>query len=325
MANVLVTGAAGFVGSHLAEACLAQGHRVIGVDSLAPYYDPALKRENVARLRSHGAWTLVEDDLTDADLPSLLQGIEVVFHLAAQPGVRSSWGRSFNTYVESNVNALQCLLEASRAAELERFVFASSSSVYGDAERLPTAEDTVLQPISPYGATKVLGEHLCRLYHRSYGLPTVTLRYFTVYGPRQRPDMAFNKLIRAAFEEEEIIIYGDGAQTRDFTFVADAVDGTLAAARTGTPGATYNLGGGARTSMNHVLDLLSDLTGRELNVRRVVAQPGDARDTAADISLAREQLGYMPSHSLHQGLREQVEWHRRDRRLSAAMAPAMTD
>jgi UDP-glucose 4-epimerase len=310
MARLFITGAAGFIGSHFAERCLEQGHSVLGVDSLTSYYEPELKRANVDHLRSHMSWAFLEGDLVDLDLDSLLDGIEVVFHLAAQPGVRTSWGQTFGAYVDSNVTALQRLLEASRSVALERFVFASSSSVYGDAERLPTNEKTALQPISPYGATKVLGEHLCRLYHLSYGLPTVILRYFTVYGPRQRPDMAFNKLIRAALEHEEIVIYGDGGQTRDFTFVGDAVDGTIAAATHGQPGGVYNLGGGARTSMNEVLEMIADLTGEGLNVRRVAAQAGDARDTAADTSRARAQLSFAPSRSLYEGLSEQVAWHR---------------
>jgi nucleoside-diphosphate-sugar epimerase len=307
MASILVTGAAGFIGSHLAQGCLEQGHRVLGIDSFTRYYEPEVKRANVAQMEDHASWTFLEGDLVDLDLASLLDGIEVVFHLAAQPGVRTSWGQTFGAYVDSNVTALQRLLEASRSVALERFVFASSSSVYGDAERLPTNEETALQPISPYGATKVLGEHLCRLYRLSYGLPTVILRYFTVYGPRQRPDMAFNKLIRAALEHEEIVIYGDGGQTRDFTFVRDAVDATIAAASNGHPGAVYNLGGGARTSMNEVLEMIADLTGEELNVRRVAAQAGDARDTAADTSRARAQLGFAPSRSLYEGLSEQID------------------
>jgi nucleoside-diphosphate-sugar epimerase len=318
VANVLVTGAAGFIGSHLAQGCLEQGHRVLGIDSFTAYYEPELKRANVAQMEDHASWCFIEGDLLDLDLLSLLDGIDVVFHLAARPGVRSSWGTTFGAYVDSNVMALQQLLEACRSAALDRFVFASSSSVYGDAERLPTDEDTPLQPISPYGATKVLGEHLCRLYHRSHALPTVVLRYFTVYGPRQRPDMAFNKLIRAAFEREEIVIYGDGDQTRDFTFVRDTVDGTIAAASKGHPGAVYNLGGGARTSMNDVLEMIADLTGEELNVRRVAAQAGDARDTGADTSRARAQLGFAPSRSLYEGLSEQVAWHRGARRPAAA-------
>jgi UDP-glucose 4-epimerase len=322
MANILVTGAAGFIGSHLAQRCLAQGHSVLGVDSFTPYYDPELKRANLTQVAGHASWTLLDGDLVDLDLASALDGIEVVFHLAAQPGVRASWGQSFGAYVDSNVTALQRLLEASRLADVERFVFASSSSVYGDAELLPTSEETPLQPISPYGATKVLGEHLCRLYHLSFGLPTVVLRYFTAYGPRQRPDMAFNKLIRAALGHQEVAIYGDGAQTRDFTFVSDAVDGTIAAAWKGSPGAVYNLGSGARTSINEVLGMIADLTGGELNVRRVVAQAGDARDTAADISRARAQLGFAPSRSLYEGLGEQVAWHRGEMRFVAA-APVL--
>jgi nucleoside-diphosphate-sugar epimerase len=309
MANVLVTGAAGFIGSQLAQRCLDLGHRVLGIDSFTPYYDPDLKRANVAQIGTHESWRFLEGDLADLDLASALNGIEVVFHLAAQPGVRSSWGQTFGAYVDSNVTALQRLLEASTSASLERFVFASSSSVYGDAERFPTDEETRLQPISPYGATKVLGEHLCRLYHRSHGLPTVMLRYFTVYGPRQRPDMAFHRLIRAALAHEEIVIYGDGGQTRDFTFVSDAIDGTIAAAWNGPPGAIYNLGGGTRTSMNEVLEIIAELTGEELDVSRVAAQAGDARDTAADTTGARVQLGFGPSRSLCEGLREQVAWH----------------
>ncbi len=311
MANVLVTGAAGFIGSHLAQACLEQDHRVLGVDCFTSYYEPEIKRSNIRHMQDRPGWEFREADLANADLAELLDGIEIVFHLAAQPGVRASWGQTFGAYVDSNVTALQRLLEASRAVGLERFVFASSSSVYGDAERFPTTEDTPLQPISPYGATKALGEHLCRLYHRSHALPTVMLRYFTVYGPRQRPDMAFNKLITAALRHEEIVIYGDGGQTRDFTFVRDAVQGTIAAAVDGHPGAVYNLGGGARTSMNEVLEMIADLTECKLNIRRVAAQAGDARDTAADTSRARTQLSFSPSRTLYDGLREQVEWHRR--------------
>jgi UDP-glucose 4-epimerase len=321
MANVLVTGAAGFIGSHLAQGCLERGHSVLGIDSFTSYYEPELKRTNLAQIGLHPSWRFVDGDLADLDLLSILDGIEIVFHLAAQPGVRASWGQTFGAYVDSNVTALQRLLEAARSVALERFVFASSSSVYGDAERLPTTEETPLHPISPYGATKALGEHLCRLYHRSHALPTVMLRYFTVYGPRQRPDMAFNKLIRAALEHEEIVIYGDGGQTRDFTYVSDAVDGTIAAAEDGQPGAVYNLGGGARTSMNEVLEMIRDLTGEQLNIRRVAAQAGDARDTAADTSRARAQLGFNPLRSLYEGLSEQVGWHRGQSRPVAMTSP----
>jgi nucleoside-diphosphate-sugar epimerase len=321
MAKVLVTGAAGFIGSQLAERCLKQGDAVLGVDSFTPYYDPELKRANVAQIGAHESWSFLEGDLVDLDLVSVLDGIDVVFHLAAQPGVRASWGETFGAYVDSNVTALQRLLEASRAASIKRFVFTSSSSVYGDAEWLPTTEDVRLEPISPYGATKVLGEHLCRLYQRSHGLPTVVLRYFTVYGPRQRPDMAFHKLIEAAIAHKQIVIYGDGEQTRDFTFVDDAVDGTLAAAWSGLPGAVYNLGGGVRASMNEVLDIVAHITGEELRITRVAAQAGDARDTAADTSAARKQLGFAPSRSLYDGLLDQIYWHQRSKAMTAPATP----
>ncbi len=322
MARVLITGAAGFIGSHLTQRCLEQGHSVLGVDCFTSYYAEELKRENLAQIEDVARWEFVEDDLASMDLTSLLEDVQVVFHLAAQPGVRASWGQTFEAYVTSNVTALQRLLEAATTTGVDRFVFASSSSVYGDAAQLPTAEDTPLQPISPYGATKALGEHLCRLYHRNYALATVMLRYFTVYGPRQRPDMAFNKLIRAALENDEIVIYGDGGQTRDFTFVADAVQGTIDAALHGRPGSVYNLGGGSRTSMNEVLDMIAEMTGEQLNVRRVAAQAGDARDTAADTGRAREQLGFAPSRSLREGLAEQVAWHR-GRDPLAILAPAL--
>jgi nucleoside-diphosphate-sugar epimerase len=311
MANVLVTGAAGFIGSHLAERCAGEGHRVVGIDSLTSYYERAAKESNMREIAAYPSWRFLKADLVDMEIDRALDGIDVVFHMAAQAGVRTSWGHTFESYVASNVTAMQRLLEACASSGVRRFVFASSSSVYGDAERLPTPEDTPLRPISPYGATKVLGEHLCRLYQRSHGLPTVTLRYFTVYGPRQRPDMAFNRLVRAALDGDEIVIYGDGEQTRDFTFVADAVDGTLAAAEHGEPGAVYNLGGGTRASMNHVLGILGELTEKPLAVRRIEAQAGDARDTAADTSLAAAEIGFAPSRSLQVGLGEQLEWQLR--------------
>ncbi len=311
MANILITGAAGFIGSHLAQTCLAHGHRVIGIDSFSPYYGRELKRANVADMDRYDTWRFIEGNLIEVDLSALLAEVDVVFHLAAQPGVRSSWGQTFSAYVDNNVVALQRLLEAARSTHLDKFVFASSSSVYGDAELLPTAEDCPLHPISPYGATKALGEHLCRVYHHTHGLPVVTLRYFTVYGPRQRPDMAFHRLIQAALGHDEIVIYGDGKQTRDFTYVGDAVDGTVAAAFKGEPGAVYNLGGGARTSINEVLSIVAALAETDLIVRRSGAQAGDARDTAADTTHAHAHLGFSPSRSLYDGLREQVAWHHR--------------
>ncbi|HEX2087535.1 MAG TPA: NAD-dependent epimerase/dehydratase family protein [Solirubrobacteraceae bacterium] len=307
--RALITGAAGFIGSHLAEACLARGWDVVAVDSLTTYYSPAAKVRNAESFAGDPRCDYLEQDVLDIDLPSVLADVDVVFHLAAQAGVRASWGQSFDVYTQLNVTVLQRLLEAAREAELKKFVFASSSSVYGDAESLPTPEDQVLRPVSPYGATKALGEHLSYLYARNYGVPATMLRFFSVYGPRQRPDMAFHRAIEAGIHHRPFVLFGDGRQTRDFTYVDDIVAGTIAAAHDAEPGRAYNLGGGSRVSMLEVLDVIRQELG-ELEVRHEETQRGDARDTAADISLAREHLGYSPAWDVAQGLREQVAWHR---------------
>jgi len=307
--RVLITGAAGFIGSHLAQACLARGWQVTALDSLTTYYSPATKVRNAETFSAQPACTYLEQDVLDVDLPSIVGEADVVFHLAAQAGVRASWGQSFDVYTQLNVTVLQRLLEAAREAQhLRSFVFASSSSVYGDAEALPTTEDQILKPLSPYGATKALGEHLCYLYHRSFGVPTVNLRYFSVYGPRQRPDMAFHRAIEAALDQREFVLYGDGRQTRDFTFVADIVHGTISASEHGRPGTSYNLGGGSRVSMLDVLDVIRVEAGR-LQVRHEEAQRGDARDTSSDIGRAASDLGYAPTHTVLEGLKEQFAWH----------------
>ena len=307
--RVFITGAAGFVGSHLTEACLARGWEVVACDSLTTYYSPAAKVRNAQGFSGHHRCDYREQDILDLDLPAVLDGVDIVFHLAAQAGVRASWGQSFDIYTQLNVTVLQRLLEAARSADLQRFVFVSSSSVYGDAESLPTTENTVLRPVSPYGATKALGEHLSYLYFRNYEVPVVTLRYFTVYGPRQRPDMAFHRAIEAGLNGRDFRLFGDGRQTRDFTYVADTVEGTIAAAERGVPGRSYNIGGGSRISMLEALDAIREETGG-LNVRHDQAQRGDARDTAADIGLAQGDLDYAPRWDVARGLREQVAWHR---------------
>ena len=308
--RVLVTGAAGFIGSHLVEECLRRGWDVTAVDALTTYYSPTTKVRNAEHFRRHPRCSYLEQDVLDVDLPSLLADVSVVVHLAAQAGVRASWGQSFDVYTQLNITVLQRLLEASRHAPIERFVFGSSSSVYGEAEALPTTEETTLKPLSPYGATKALGEHLTYLYFRNFEVPAVNLRLFSVYGPRQRPDMAFHRAIEAALTGVEFRLFGDGRQTRDFTYVADVVDGILAAAERAPAGTTYNLGGGSNTSMIEALEIIDRETGGGLRVVHEETQRGDARDTSADISAAARDLGYAPRWSVASGLAEQVAWHR---------------
>jgi UDP-glucose 4-epimerase len=308
--KVLITGAAGFIGSHLTEECLRLGWSVVAIDSLNTSYSPAAKVRNADHFRRHHRCTYLEQDILDADLRSLLQDTDVVFHLAAQAGVRASWGQSFDVYTQLNVTVLQRLLEAVRDTPVRRFVFASSSSVYGDAEALPTPEDTVLRPVSPYGATKALGEHLTYLYFRNYGVPTVNLRFFSVYGPRQRPDMAFYRAVEAAIAGLEFRLFGDGRQTRDFTYVADIVRGTIAAAEHAPPGSTYNLGGGSTLAMLDALEIIKEETGGGLRLNAVPSERGDPKDTASDLTAAARDLSYAPSWDVRRGLCEQVSWHR---------------
>ena len=307
----LVTGAAGFIGSHLSQRLVAEGCEVIGVDSFTDYYPRAVKEANLRGLCSNPRFQLIETDLLSADLATLLDSVDLVFHQAGQPGVRASWERSFEAYVRSNILVTQALLEAAFASRsVTRFVYASSSSVYGDTPDLPAREDTLPRPVSPYGVTKLAGEHLCLLYAKR-GVPAVCLRYFTVYGPRQRPDMAFHRFIRALLTDQEIIVNGDGKQTRDFTFVDDIVDANLAAARARAElvvGRVYNIGGGSCVRVNEVVDLLQQVTGREARVRYHPAPPGEARHTYADTAAARADLGYIPRCSLEAGLKLESDW-----------------
>ncbi|HLG54801.1 MAG TPA: NAD-dependent epimerase/dehydratase family protein [Vicinamibacterales bacterium] len=306
--KALVTGVAGFVGSHLAERLVRDGAQVIGIDAFTDYYPRAQKERNLEGLNRSAGFTLVESSLMEADFSRLLDGVTHVFHLAAQAGVRKSWGREFGVYTINNIDATQTLLEACVGRTLERFVFASSSSVYGDTVALPMREDATPQPISPYGVTKLAAEQLCLLYHVNCGLPTVALRYFTVYGPRQRPDMGFRRFLAASMRNEPLPLYGDGRQTRDFTFVDDAVSATLAAASRATPGAVYNIGGGSRVGLLEVFERIARITGRPLRVDRLEAQRGDMRDTYADTRRACHDLGFTPTVTLEQGLRAQHEW-----------------
>jgi nucleoside-diphosphate-sugar epimerase len=305
----LVTGAAGFVGSHLCERLLREGHQVIGVDVFADYYPRSVKEANLTDLGGAPAFRFVEGDLTRMDLTSLVRDVEYIFHQAGQPGVRPSWGKDFDVYLDCNIRATQRLLEAARAAgRLRCLVYASSSSVYGETPDLPLREDSPTRPYSPYGVTKMAAEHLCSLYHANYGVPTVSLRYFTVYGPRQRPDMGFHRFIRAALEDRPIPVYGDGEQTRDFTYVSDAVEANWLAVAPSAVGQVFNIGGGSRVSVNQVLATLEDVLGRSIRRERQPAQPGDVRHTWADTRRAKEILGFTPKVSLREGLTREAAW-----------------
>lgn len=306
--KVLVTGAAGFIGSHLCERLLNLGYEIIAVDRFSDYYSRRRKEKNVEQLLKNSKFALNELDLAGVELESLLSGVSMIFHLAAQPGVRASWGSNFEVYIRDNVLATQRLLEAVKDKKIEKFIYASSSSIYGDSETLPTKETTIPLPKSPYGVTKLAAEHLCYLYWRNFGVPTVSLRYFTVFGPRQRPDMAFYRIIASALKGERFSVYGTGEQSRDFTFVSDAVEATISAAERGINGRAYNIGGGNRATLSDVIDLVEKITGRKVIVEYKQAQKGDVMHTFADTSLARHDLGYNPCVKLEDGLRAQVEW-----------------
>jgi nucleoside-diphosphate-sugar epimerase len=306
--RALITGVAGFIGSTLADRLAATGADIVGLDCFADYYPRAVKERNLSGLSKLPSFRLIESRIQDADLVGLLRDRTHVFHLAAQAGVRKSWGHDFQIYTTNNIDATQVLLEACASSTLERVVYASSSSVYGDAVSLPMREDALPQPVSPYGVSKLAAEQLCHLYQINYGVPAVSLRYFTVYGPRQRPDMAFHKFLRATILGEPINLYGDGEQTRDFTFVTDAVSATIAAATRGIPGRVYNIGGGSRVSIHEVLEMIGRVAKRLPEVRVDPAQKGDMRHTYADTTLARTDLGFVPAVALEEGLTAEYAW-----------------
>lgn len=307
--HALVTGAAGFIGSTLSERLLEGGARVTGVDCFTDYYDPALKRRNLETALKHPAFRLLELDLGAADLAAL-PDVDVVFHQAAQAGVRASWGREFSTYVHHNVLATQRLLERYRDAKLERFVYASSSSVYGDAERYPTDEALLPKPFSPYGVTKLAGEHLVLLYGRNFGLSVSALRYFTVYGPRQRPDMAFHRFCRALIRGEEIVVYGDGKQSRDFTFIDDAIEANVRAWKRSAPQGVYNVGGGSQVEVLEAIAILESALGAKAKLRFEPRPPGDPLRTRADAARLQADLAYATRTGIADGLAAEAEWAR---------------
>lgn len=309
MSKVLVTGSAGFIGSQIATACLERGAEVIGVDVLTDYYDLDQKRSNLRELLSHGRFENYETDINRLPL-DVLDGVDIIFHQAGQPGVRASWREQFGDYVSRNIQATQRLLEASVRQGVGRFVYASSSSVYGNAERYPVDEGMRPQPFSPYGVTKLAGEHLCSLYASNFGLSTVSLRYFTVYGPRQRPDMATHRLFEAALTGTAFPLFGTGDQLRDFTYVGDVVRANLLAGDVDVePGLVANIAGGGECSMHQLIAMVEQVTGKPIRLDRLEPERGDVGRTGALTDRAREQLGWLPLTGLRAGLEFQHQWH----------------
>ena len=308
MTKSIVTGAAGFVGSHLADRLLAIGHEVVGVDSFTDSYARHLKERNLSDAKGHERFQFIDGDLLDVDLDALLVSADHVFHLAGQAGVRPSWGSQFAIYLRNNIAATQRLLEAAKRAQLRTFVFASSSSIYGNAKRLPVTEETLPQPVSPYGVTKLAAEHLCSLYHRIYQVPAVSLRYFTAYGPRQRPEMAIQRFLSASMNGEQVTIFGDGTQTRDFTFIDDIVEANVRALEAPADERIFNVCGGSRISVNYLIELVGEATGKPLAVQYEPAAKGDALHTLGDNSLAQQHLGFSPKTSVADGVAAQWRW-----------------
>lgn len=307
--KAVVTGAAGFIGSNISRRLIADGIDVVGIDSITDYYDPDLKQANLNSLAGK-SFTFVNENINEVDLEQVVNGADYIFHQAGQPGVRKSWGNDFTEYLDANVLATQKLLESSKGSRtLRKFVYASSSSVYGDAAHFPTNESQLPQPMSPYGVSKLAAEHLCTLYARNFGVPTVSLRYFTVYGPGQRPDMAFTRFVKAIIDRSEIEIFGSGEQVRDFTFVDDVVAANLAAARGESPhGSVFNVAGGTNISVNGAIETLEKIAGATLRRRYIDRVAGDVVRTGGDTRAIRKVLGWSPQVTLEEGLTRHLEW-----------------
>jgi nucleoside-diphosphate-sugar epimerase len=306
--KIVVTGAAGFIGSHLCRRLLEEGCSVSGIDCFSDYYPRWIKEKNVAPLLKSRSFKLIAEDLAAWPLKKTLKSADAVFHLAAQAGVRASWGDNFHTYIKNNIQVTQNLLEAAKGLPLKKIVFASSSSVYGLTPDLPMIETSSLQPLSPYGVTKLAAEKLCFLYYKNYGVPTVALRFFTVYGPGQRPDMAFHKFFKSIREGRKIVIYGNGRQTRDFTYIDDIIEANIAALRKGRAGQVYNVGGGHREILDRLFPIFERICGRPVRIRFQERQKGDVLHTFAGMEKARKDLSFEPRMRLEDGLRREWEW-----------------
>jgi UDP-glucose 4-epimerase len=306
--NYLVTGAAGFIGSHLCKKLLRDGAHIVALDAFTDFYARSIKENNIRDLIRHPHFQFIAADILDQDLDKIMEKADIVYHFAAQPGVRTSWGSNFSIYTKNNIDATQKLLEAARKTKLKKFIYASSSSVYGLSPQLPMKETSALHPYSPYGVTKLAAENLCFLYHKNYGIPCVALRFFTVYGPGQRPDMAFHKFFKSILKDEEITIFGDGQQTRDFTFIDDIISANLSSIENGRAGENYNLGGGTRVKLSDIIPILEDITQKTVKIRYAQGQKGDVQHTYADIRKAKKDLQYSPECPLEEGLRSQWDW-----------------
>jgi len=307
--RILVTGVAGFIGSHLGEALLRANHQVIGIDNFSNYYSKKIKKKNLINLQKNNNFTFIEDDLAYFDL-SKVGRIDIVFHESAQPGVRDSWGNNFDNYIKDNILVTQRLLEFFKNQKIHKFIFASSSSVYGDSETYPTREDIPLYPISPYGVSKLAAEKLCYLYYRNYQIPVTMLRYFTVYGSRQRPDMFFNRAIQAAITGSKLTIFGDGKQLRDFTHIKDIIQANLACLENNVEGQVINIGGGSITSINNAVEIIENISGKQIDKSLGLKEKGDVLITSADLKKAKKILNYIPTVKLYEGLCEQVTWQK---------------
>ncbi len=306
--KVLVTGVSGFIGSSLSERLLGEGFQVVGVDSFFDYYPRKIKERNLENLLNKSDFEFVEADILETGWDKIIGDVAGVFHQAAVAGVRASWGQKFDDYVQNNILATQTLLEACKNRDIQKFVYASSSSVYGDTRELPITEGSPTNPVSPYGVTKLAAEHLASLYFKGYGVPTVSLRYFTVYGPRQRPDMAFHKFITAVMKGEQIDVYGTGEQTRDFTYIDDVVQANISAFNNGKPGEVYNIGGGGRIKLIDVIHIIEEIVGKEANLVYTEPQRGDAKHTFSDFSKANTDFGYDPQVDVRAGLEKHYKW-----------------
>jgi len=304
----LVTGTAGFIGSHLALRLLKDNHKVTGIDSFTDYYPRWFKEKNLEPLIAHKNFSFMEEDVTRIDLKSLLKDKDYIFHLSAQAGVRASWGESFSIYTHNNIEATQKLLEAARNTPVQKFIYASSSSVYGSCPDLPWQETSPLYPYSPYGVSKLAAEHLCSLYNRNFGVPTVSLRFFTVFGPGQRPDMAFHRFLKAIAENKPIPVFGDGKQTRDFTYIDDIIQANISTMSHGRPGEIYNIGGGNRKKLADLFPVFENITEKTVKVFWQDSQKGDVPHTAASIQKAEKDLLYSPKTALEDGLSEEWKW-----------------